>query len=131
MATKPSKPKARMGRPTKYKPQYCQMLIDHMSTGKAFESFAASVDTSIRVTYEWRDQHPDFQQAYERGQAKSMAVWEALGMKGLTKPGSISASIWGFNMRCRFRNTEFRPQDKGTGSDGNSGSGGGYDGFDI
>lgn len=131
MAKTSTKTKAKMGRPTKYNRKYCQLLIAHMSQGKAFESFAATVNCGIRVLYEWRDLHPDFMQAYELGQAKSLEVWEALGMKGLTKPGSVSPSIWAFNMRCRFRNTEFRPQDKGTGNDGNGGSGGGYDGFDI
>ena len=28
-----------VGRPTKYKPEYCEMLIEHMSEGLSFESF--------------------------------------------------------------------------------------------
>lgn len=31
------------GQPTKYKPEYCDMLIEHMAQGHSYESFSASI----------------------------------------------------------------------------------------
>jgi len=55
------------GRPTDYKPEYCQMLIDHMAEGLSFTSFAAIVGDCYDTISDWRKIHPEFLQAYKIG----------------------------------------------------------------
>lgn len=116
-----------VGRPTKYRKKYCQMLIDHMAKGLAFESFASKLEVGFKTIYQWRHDYPEFQQAYQIGQAKSFEIWERLGMKGMTNPGKLAPSIWAYNMRCRFGKSEFSPTDRAN----SEGQGEAFDGFDI
>ena len=50
----------KVGRPTEYKEEFCQMLIDHMSEGYSFESFGGIVGVSERVLYDWEKKFPEF-----------------------------------------------------------------------
>jgi hypothetical protein len=68
-----------MGRPTTYKPEYCQMLIEHMKKGFSFKSFAADVDCHYDTLYAWKEAHPDFSEAKKIGEAKSLKHWEQIG----------------------------------------------------
>ena len=55
--------KAKMGRPVKYKKEYCQMLIDHMASGLSFETFAGVISVSRDTIYEWANKFKDFSDA--------------------------------------------------------------------
>lgn len=80
-----------VGRPTLYKPEYCQMLVDHMRTGMSFESFAASIGTSWDVLYDWCKKYPEFLQAKIQGKALELAVWEKIAVASATgTPMNIS-----------------------------------------
>lgn len=127
------KKKSIMGRPTKFRPQFCLDLVEHMKKGGAFESFAGTVGVSFQTLYAWRNEYPDFLEAYQRGQALAFQTWEQIGMKGMLKPGTVQSSIWMYNMRCRFKSSEFMPPVGGTGNqgEGGGGSGAGFDGYDI
>lgn len=58
-----------IGRPSKYKQEYCQMLVDHMAQGLSFESFAAIVDTHFDTLYNWQKEHAEFFEAHKIGKA--------------------------------------------------------------
>lgn len=96
---------AKVGRPTKYKPEYCEMVIEHMSEGFSVESFAALVDTHKQTIYNWMQEHPEFLDAIKIGYDKSRLWWEIQGMNGLwsTKAGSFNSSNYIFQMKNRFR----------------------------
>jgi len=64
------------GRPTKYKPEFCEMLIEHMAQGGSFEGFAAVIKVSWEALYDWVDKHPEFFQAKKDGFAASKKFWE-------------------------------------------------------
>lgn len=99
-----AKPKRPVGRPTLYRPEYCEKLIEHMSQGYSFESFAATVGTHRGVLYEWANKHKEFQDAKSRATELCMLHWEKLGMAGMMgKVPSFGGSMWMFNMKCRFR----------------------------
>lgn len=93
------------GRPPEYRPEYCQKLIDHMSTGMSYETFAATINTSRATLYNWEKQYPDFldakKEAFERGQE----FWEKQGIAGLweSKDGKMNSAMWIFNMKNRFK----------------------------
>jgi hypothetical protein len=71
---------AKIGRPTKYKPEYCKQLIDFFNrpltikgfegkqygnTLPTFERFAADINVNMSSLTEWRNKHEDFSTAYK------------------------------------------------------------------
>lgn len=91
----------KFGRPTKYKPEYCEDLIRHLEGANSFESFAAKVDTCVDTLYEWEKVHPDFSEAKRRGVAKSLLVYENFLKNAMTNRNlNLTAII--YSMRVRF-----------------------------
>jgi len=85
-----------VGRPTKYKPEYCQMVVDHMAEGASLTSFAADIDVSRSTITEWADNHPEFSAAVKKGKAKCAAWWERLGRNNaITGDGNATLVIFG------------------------------------
>lgn len=92
------------GRPTKYRKQYCQELVDHMRQGLSFESFGGVIGVSKQTLYEWMQRHPDFSDARRKGDTLSLLVWEKLGIAGMTaKIKFFNGHIWALNMKSRFK----------------------------
>ena len=56
-----------VGRPTDYKPEYCQMLIDHMSNGGMIETFGPTIGVCRKTLYTWRIEQPEFLHAFNVG----------------------------------------------------------------
>jgi hypothetical protein len=69
------------GRPTKYDPMYCDMLVAHMETGMSVASFAAEIDVARSTINEWAGQYPEFSEALSRAKARSAAAWERRAIK--------------------------------------------------
>lgn len=92
------------GRPTTYKNEYCQQLVDHMAEGFSFETFAATIDCNRDTLYEWCKVHKEFSDAKKDGMDKSQIYFEKLGKAAmLGKIEGFSASVWIFSMKNRFR----------------------------
>lgn len=64
------------GRPTDYKPEYCQMIVEHMTEGASVTSFAAEIGKSRSTINLWMDAFPEFMEAVKTGKAKCAAWWE-------------------------------------------------------
>ena len=79
------------GRPTIYKPEYCDMVVEHMAQGASLTSFAASIKTSRSVISLWMNEHPEFMRAAHEGKAACAAWWEENGRR-LAKEGGAGAS---------------------------------------
>lgn len=93
-----------VGRPTKYKKEYCQKLIDHMAQGYSYESFAGVVKTNRDTIYHWESIHPAFSDAKKIASAQCMLFWEKMGMAGTVgKLKNFSTPMWIFNMKNRFK----------------------------
>lgn len=98
-----------MAQPTKYKPEFCDQLVTHMSTGRCFESFADKADVCVRTLFYWLDEHEEFMDAKGRGEAKSLAVWESLGLRAMAGTvKNFNAAVWIFTGKCKFRKFGFR-----------------------
>lgn len=96
-----------IGRPTKYKPEYCQELVEHMAKGFSFASFAADIDVNQDTLHEWAKVHDEFSDAKKRAFDKCLRFWEDLGVRaaqGLVQ--NFNAAAWIFNMKNRFRWTD-------------------------
>lgn len=98
------------GRPTKYKPEFCQDLIDHLKEGLSIECFGATLHAAYGVhvckdtVYEWCKVYPEFSDAKKVGESYSQMFWEHLGIKGAKGDYiGFSGSAWIFNMKNRFK----------------------------
>lgn len=95
-----------MGRPTKYDPSYCEMLITHMEKGYSFESFAAVINVHRETLYAWASTLPEFSDAKKMAFDKNLYFWERMGLTGLMedKEGlKLNSSVWIFNMKSRHK----------------------------
>ena len=96
----------RPGQPTKYRKEYCAMLVDHMAKGFSFESFAAVVKTHCETLYEWKQKHQAFSEAHKQGRDANRHTWEKLALKACYNNNgagkNFPAAVWIFNMKNRF-----------------------------
>jgi hypothetical protein len=60
--------KRNLGRPVKYQPFFCALLVDHLSKGMTFQSFGACVGADRATVYRWL-KHEEFCDARKRGEA--------------------------------------------------------------
>ena len=85
-----------VGRPTKYKQEYCDMVIEHMSEGASLTSFAASIDVSRSTIDNWMSENPEFLEAVKIAKAKCGQWWEQLGRSNaITGQGNATLVIFG------------------------------------
>jgi hypothetical protein len=100
---------AKVGRPTDYKPEYCDMLIEHMSKGFSYESFAGLIGTCKQTIYTWEKANPEFLDAKNRAFSACNLFWEKLAIDNPythPKEGGLNTGLWIFNMKNRFKWTD-------------------------
>jgi hypothetical protein len=87
-----SKPKPEgyvTGRPTLYKPEYCQAVIDCMAQGYDLTAFAGTVDVARETVYDWIGRFPEFRHAVNIARAKRLL---ALQTKLLTTKAGVGVT---------------------------------------
>lgn len=91
------------GRPTKYRGEYCQMLIDHMGKqGLSYRSFAGAIGVSYETLYAWERKYKAFSDAKAKGEAQNLIFWEKMGNAGTAgKLPGFNAAAWNINMKNR------------------------------
>jgi hypothetical protein len=98
----------KVGRPTKYDPKYCQMLIEHMAKGLSYETFGASIKVAQSTVERW-EQHEEFSGAKKEAFDRCRLFWENVGINGLWnhKDGpSLNTGNYVFQMKNRFKWTD-------------------------
>jgi len=105
--------KLKVGRPDKFKEQYCEDLIKHMEQGLSFRSFAGACRVSIQTIYDWADRYPQFLDAKKIGMGLSMIVWEKIGLKGaIGQIANFNATTYIYETSNRFPDHYRRNGDK-------------------
>jgi hypothetical protein len=93
-----------MGTPNKYKKEYAKKAEEILATGKSLAAVCAAFDVTRQSLYDWRDSHPEFKEALEKGLQKAQAVWEQMGEDGIKgNYEKFGAAPWIFTMKNRFR----------------------------
>lgn len=98
-----------VGRPTDYKPEYCDLVIEHMAKGYSFESFAGLVDAHKDTIYEWLKSHPEFTDAKKKATDKCRLFWESVGIEGVwnhPEEKTLNTGNYVFQMKNRFKWTD-------------------------
>lgn len=96
------------GMPSKYKPEYCQMLIDHMKEGLSYETFATIPRCCRDTLYAWEKAHPEFLEAKKTAFLECRIFWEKLATDNMINSNGVSLNtgLWIFNMKNRFKWTD-------------------------
>jgi hypothetical protein len=77
MAPFPSLVKHAGGRPSDYRPEYCDQVIEAAQThGVSLTGFAGMIGVSADSVYEWRKRHAEFSEACSRAKAARTLWWE-------------------------------------------------------
>jgi hypothetical protein len=101
------------GRPSPYKPEYDEMLVEHMSQGFSFESFAGLVSVCRATVYNWCDLYPSFLDAKNLGFSKMQLHDERLYLEAMRgKNKNVNTVLMLFKMKNCHNWTERTEQAK-------------------
>lgn len=92
------------GRPTDYKPEYCDEVVSFMADGRHVIEFAAHIGVAKSTVYKWAEELPEFSDALKKAQTKSMAWWINLDKNkasGINSGGSDTLII--HMLKCKDR----------------------------
>lgn len=104
------------GRPTKYKPEFCQTVIEVGSYGGWLSEMAEACDVARSTMDEWAANHPEFSEALTRAKQKAQAWFEQVGREGMTAE-RFNSQLWAKQMSARHRD-EYTERRDHTSSDG-------------
>lgn len=93
------------GRPSLYKPEYCDRVIEMGAMGKSRVQMAANLGVSRNTLDTWVAQHEDFLEAMTRADTLAQDWWEQAGQDGVFLDGRrVDTALWKVVMQARFRN---------------------------
>jgi hypothetical protein len=87
------------GRPTKYKPEYCDAVVEHCKNGSSLTSFAASIDVCRDTISEWVSAYPAFSVSVKKAKAHCAAWWEQQAREGATGTGKQNPTLCIFGLK--------------------------------
>jgi hypothetical protein len=77
---RPPKKGAPVGRPSKYKREYCEKVIQSMANGMSLAAFCAEIKVGRDTVFHWVQQYPEFGLAVKNAKEASQAWWERLAI---------------------------------------------------
>lgn len=100
---KPAQP-AKLGRPTVYRREYCERVIEMGKEGASAIEMATDLGVSRNtMSRNWTALHEEFADALEMALQHSQTWWEKKGREGMTKR-DFNAQVWSRSMSARFPN---------------------------
>lgn len=75
----PPEPKRGPGQPSKYRPEFCRMLVEHQKQGGSIESFAGVCGVAISSIYVWFEAHAEFSEARKEAEGHLHKFYEEMG----------------------------------------------------
>ena len=106
-----------MGRPTKYKKEFCDIAIECGREGMSLAGIAAEIDVTRDTLYRWMTEHEDFSDAIKRARELALAWWERVAARQATLPNSGNSAALIFTLKNRFRD-DYADSHEFTGRDG-------------
>lgn len=91
------------GRPTDYRAEFCERVIELGREGKSYTQIARDLDVAKSTLYEWKATYPEFSDALTRARELAQAWWEDIGQIQMVAPvQGFSASLFAKQVSCRF-----------------------------
>lgn len=89
-----------MPKASKYKPEFCDMLLDHMDSGLDYGSFAGVVGVKRSTLYDWEKNHEEWAEARELGEGLLYLYNMRLGRDAtIGKVRNFNNTVWIFIMK--------------------------------
>lgn len=60
----------------KYTPEFCDLLIEHLSKGLSYTTFGSTIGVVTSTLYEWENDHPEWKEAKDIAFQKSQEFFE-------------------------------------------------------
>jgi transcriptional regulator with XRE-family HTH domain len=102
--------KPKRGRPTKYDPAMCDLVLDLGEAGKSRAQIARTLGISRQTMSDWEKKHPDFLDATAHARDLALAWWEDAGQDGINNK-QFNGHAYSFQMKNRFRDDYADTQD--------------------
>jgi transposase len=101
-------PKGKVGRPTTYKPEYCDRVVELGAKGYSQAMIIADIGAGSRETIDnWKKRHPEFLDAMTRARDLALAWWERIGLEN-TGNRDFNANLYRVIMMARFGQDGYR-----------------------
>lgn len=88
------------GRPTKYRPEFCETIIEIAEQGGWMCEMAEACDVHRNTFDLWVDAHPEFMEALMRAKQKAQAWFEKTGREALWAD-KFNSALWQKQMSAR------------------------------
>lgn len=107
-----------VGRPSMYRPEYCDVAVAVGKLGGSPNEIACEIGVLRESLYDWAKVHPEFSTALKLAKQYEQKWWENKGLEGMSAD-KFNAVVWKTSMQARFRDdyTE-RKVTEVTGKDG-------------
>lgn len=89
------------GRPTKYRPEFCDVAVERGMTGASRAQIASWLNVRRTTIAKWEQDHPEFLVAMQEAADHALAWYESAGQRGMFRKG-FSGQSWSLQMRNRF-----------------------------
>lgn len=94
--------KGKGGRPSLYKPEYCDVVINLGKDGASMAAMAAEIGVDRGTLRDWTKTHEEFSIAIARARDLAQVWWEEEGKKGMWAGKAFNAQTWSRSMAARF-----------------------------
>lgn len=95
---------AKVGRPTKYDPKFCDRVIEMGKYGASKAEMALTLDVALSSFKLWEQQHEEFSAAVKKATELSQGWWERVGRQAtIGEVEGFNATSFIFNMKNRFK----------------------------
>ena len=90
------------GRPSLYRPEYCERVIELGKEGKLLVGIACALEVTRGTLANWSEEFPEFLTALTRAREESQQWWIEQGQRGLVLPKTVTLaqSVWMRVMAC-------------------------------
>ena len=104
MAIPKKKPEDRLkvGRPSLYKPEYCERVLALGKEGCSPAEIASELDVDRETLRNWAEAHSEFFAALTRAKIHEQAWWERAGKSGMIAD-RFNAQVWAKSVSARFK----------------------------
>ena len=105
------------GRPTDYREEMCERVIELGRDGYSKAEMAADLGVTRATMDAWTRQHEEFLNSVSIAQELSLAWWEKQSRVNLNSK-EFQSSLWGKAMSGRFPKEPYRDRVEASGADG-------------
>lgn len=92
------------GRPTKYKPEMCETVIECGKEGMSKCEMALQLGIRYSTFNAWEHEKPEFSEAVKEAERFSQAWWERVGrLATIGQVDGFNSTAFIFNMKNRFK----------------------------